>query len=33
VEFVVPANDSYRVTVVNLGPGVATRCNVAVDVR
>jgi hypothetical protein len=33
VEFVVPANDSYRILVVNLGPGVATRCDVAIDVR
>jgi hypothetical protein len=33
VEFVVPANDSYRVVVVNLGPGMANRCDVAIDVR
>jgi hypothetical protein len=33
VEFVVPANDSYRVLVVNLGPGMANRCDVAIDVR
>jgi GYF domain 2 len=33
VDFVVPANDSYRVVVVNLGPGVANRCDVAIDVR
>jgi hypothetical protein len=33
VEFVAPANDSYRVVVVNLGPGMANRCDVAIDVR
>jgi hypothetical protein len=33
VEFAVPANDSYRVLVVNLGPGMANRCDVAIDVR
>jgi hypothetical protein len=33
VEFVAPANDSYRVIVVNLGPGMANRCDVAIDVR
>src|SRR5260370_1170445 len=33
VEFVAPANDSYRVVVVNLGKGMANRCDVAIDVR
>jgi hypothetical protein len=31
VEFVVPDNDTYRVRLVNLGPGMARRCNVRVD--
>ena len=31
VEFVVPADDTYRVRVVNLGPGMARRCAVRVD--
>ena len=30
VEFVVPANDSYKVQVVNLGPGTAISCAVSV---
>jgi hypothetical protein len=30
VEFVVPANDLYRVRVGNHGPGVATSCNVTI---
>lgn len=33
VEFVAPGNDSYRVVVVNLGPGMANRCDVVIDVR
>ena len=33
VEFVVPGNDSYRVLVVNLGPGMAKRCDVMIDVH
>jgi hypothetical protein len=31
VEFVVPANDTYRVQIVNLGPGMANSCVVNVE--
>ena len=33
VVFDVPANDSYRVVVHNLGPGTARRCEVVIEVR
>ncbi|MBI2804609.1 MAG: DUF4339 domain-containing protein [Planctomycetes bacterium] len=33
VEFVVPANDSYKVRVHNVGPGVARRCEVTIEER
>jgi hypothetical protein len=33
VEFVVPATDTYRVRVVNLGPGNANRCDVVIQVQ
>lgn len=33
VEFIVPATDTYRVRVANLGPGVANSCRVVIEER